>query len=47
VAYAAAMTGGSTAPEIAPKGPAAEEISALWIELKTWFNENNKTIRKT
>ena len=45
VAYAAAMTGGSTAPEIAPKGPAAEEISALWIELKTWFNENNKTIR--
>ena len=39
VAYAAAMTGGSTAPEIAPKGPAAEEISALWIELKTWFNE--------
>jgi chromosome partitioning protein len=26
VAYAAAMRGGSTAPEIAPKGPAAEEI---------------------
>jgi chromosome partitioning protein len=47
VTYAAAMTCGSTAPEIAPKGPAAEEISALWIELKTWFNENNKTIRKT
>jgi chromosome partitioning protein len=46
VAYAAAMTGGSTAPEIAPKGPAAEEISALWSELKTWFNENNKTARK-
>ena len=46
VAYAAAMTGGSTAPEIALKGPAAEEISALWIELKTWFNENNKTINR-
>ncbi len=46
VAYAAAMTGGNTAPEIAPRGPAAEEISALWTELKACFNENIKSTRK-
>jgi chromosome partitioning protein len=46
VAYAAAMTGGNTAPEIAPRGPAAEETAALWVELKSCFNENLKTARK-
>lgn len=46
VAYAAAMTGGSTAPEIAPRGPAAEETAALWIELKSCFNEKLKPARK-
>lgn len=46
VAYAAAMTGGNTAPEIMPRGPAAEEISALWKELKACFNEKLKTTRK-
>ena len=35
VAYAAAMTGGNTAPEVAAKGHAAEEIAALWHELKS------------
>lgn len=44
VAYAAAMTGGNTAPELAPKGPAAEEIAALWLELKSCFNEKLKSI---
>jgi chromosome partitioning protein len=46
VAYAAAMTGGNTAPEIAPRGPAAEEVAALWLELKSCFNEKLKTTRK-
>jgi chromosome partitioning protein len=42
VAYAAAMTGGNTAPELAAKGPAAEEIAALWKEMKTCFHEKMK-----
>jgi chromosome partitioning protein len=46
VAYAAAMTGGNTAPEIAPRGPAAEEIAALWRELKSCFNEKLKSTKK-
>jgi chromosome partitioning protein len=45
VAYAAAMTGGNTAPELAAKGPAAEEIAALWKELKTCFHEKMKSER--
>ena len=46
VAYAAAMTGGNTAPEVSPKGPAAEEISALWREVKSCLNERLKSERK-
>lgn len=46
VGYAAAMTGGNTAPEISPKGPVAEEISALWVELKSCFHENMKSRKK-
>lgn len=46
VAYAAAMTGGNTAPEIYPKAPVAEEIAALWIEMKACFNEKLKSNRK-
>jgi chromosome partitioning protein len=42
VGYAAAMTGGNTAPEISPKGPVAEEVSALWVELKSCFREKLK-----
>ena len=42
VAYAAAMTGGNTAPEVAAKGHAAEEIAALWHELKSVFHESMK-----
>ena len=45
VAYAAAMTGGNTAPEVAAKGHAAEEITALWQEVKSLFHENMK-VRK-
>jgi chromosome partitioning protein len=43
VAYAAAMTGGNTAAEISAK--AAEEIAALWQEVKECFHENIKTSR--
>jgi len=35
VPYAAAMTDGRTAIELAPRGPAAEETLALWQHLKT------------
>jgi chromosome partitioning protein len=45
VAYASAMTGGNTAPEIA-KGQTAQEISALWQEVKSCFHENMKTVKK-
>jgi chromosome partitioning protein len=42
VAYAAALTGGNTAPELAPKGAAAAEIAGLWQEVKSFFHENSK-----
>jgi len=34
VPYAAAMTDGRTAIELAPRGPAAEETLALWTHIK-------------
>jgi chromosome partitioning protein len=34
VHYAAAMTDGHTAPELASRGPAAQEIAGLWINIK-------------
>jgi chromosome partitioning protein len=34
VHYAAAMTDGHTAPELAPSGPAAREIASLWGNIK-------------
>jgi chromosome partitioning protein len=46
VAYAVAMAGGNTAPELAPKGAAAAETAALWQELKACFTENSKTTKK-
>lgn len=46
VPYAGAMTGGRTAPELAPKSAAAEEIAALWVDVKSCFNENSKTAKK-
>ena len=33
-AYAGALTDGRTAPEVAPKGPAAIEMAALWASLR-------------
>jgi chromosome partitioning protein len=35
VPYAAAMTDGHTAPELASKGPAATEITTLWTNIKS------------
>ena len=46
VAYAAAMTGGNTAPELSAKGRAAQEVQALWQEIKSCFHENIKSGRK-
>ncbi|MBL8473660.1 MAG: ParA family protein [Rhodocyclaceae bacterium] len=46
VPYAGAMTGGRTAPELAPKSVAAEEIAGLWRDVKSCFNENSKTAKK-
>jgi chromosome partitioning protein len=46
VPYAVAMTGGRTAPELSGKSAAAEEITALWIEVKSCFNENMKSRKK-
>jgi len=45
VAYAAAMTGGNSAPEIG-RGPAGMEIAALWDEVKSAFHEILKTGKK-
>jgi chromosome partitioning protein len=39
VPYAAAMTDGRTAIELAPKGPAAAEVSALWKVIKSCLHE--------
>lgn len=43
VGYAAAMTGGHTAPEITPKGPVAVEVANLWHELKSAFQQNSNS----
>ena len=40
VPYAMAMTNGRTAPEIASKSPAAIEVAALWVDVKSCFHEN-------
>ena len=45
VIYASAMTGGNTAPEVAGRSPAAEEIATLWTELKACFNESKKAVK--
>jgi chromosome partitioning protein len=43
VGYASAMTGGNTAPEITPKGPVASEITELWKELISCFQQIMKS----
>lgn len=40
VHYAAAMTDGHTAPELAASGPAAREIAALWENIKACLHAN-------
>ncbi len=47
VSYAVAMTGGKTAPELQPKGPAAEEIKGLWQNILSCFHENMNSTRRT
>ena len=37
---------GQTVTEAAPKGPAAQEIAALWQNIKTCLHENMETLRK-
>ncbi len=46
VPYAMAMTGGRTAPELAPKSPAAQEVAGLWRDVKSCFNEKMKTAKR-
>jgi chromosome partitioning protein len=46
VAYAVAMAGGNTAPELQSKGSAAVETAALWRELKSCFAESSKPVKK-
>jgi len=45
-AYAVAMAGGNTAPELSARTPAAIEIATLWQEVKACFNENSKSAKK-
>lgn len=47
VAYAGALNGGNTAPElVGHKGSAALETKALWEELKSSFHENSNPAKK-
>jgi chromosome partitioning protein len=46
VPYAAAMTDGRTALELAPKGPAAIETASLWKNIKACLHANMKTSQK-
>jgi chromosome partitioning protein len=46
VPYAVAMTDGRTAPELAPNSPAAQEVAALWRDLKSCFNEKMKIAKR-
>ncbi len=46
VAYAVALAGGNTAPELQPKGSAAQETAALWQELKSCIAESSKKVKQ-
>jgi chromosome partitioning protein len=46
VHYAAAMTDGHTAPELASKGPAAHEMAALWRNIKTCLHASMTAVSK-
>lgn len=45
VHYAAAMTDGHTAPELSAKGPAAQEIAALWKNIKACLHASMQTAK--
>jgi len=45
VPYAASMTDGHTAPELAAKGSAATETAELWKNIKSCFHANMKTTK--
>ena len=45
VAYAVALAGGNTAPELASKGASAE-VAALWKEIVSSFAENSKPVKQ-
>jgi chromosome partitioning protein len=42
VPYAAAMTDGHTAPELAGKGPAAQETARLWTNVRACLHASEK-----
>jgi chromosome partitioning protein len=46
VPYAVAMTGGRTAPELGAKSAAAEEVAALWRDVKSIFQEKFKPAKQ-
>jgi chromosome partitioning protein len=45
VYYAAAMTSGQTAPELASTGPSAKEIAALWQNIKSCLHASMTTTK--
>jgi len=47
VPYAAAMTDGRSASELAGRSPAAQEIERLWQDVKSCFNEKNISSKKS
>jgi chromosome partitioning protein len=46
VPYAASMTDGHAAQELAPKGPAAAEIATLWTNIKSCLHANMKLTKE-
>lgn len=46
VAYAVAMAGGNTAPELLPRGAAATETALLWKEIKATIQQTSKSAKK-
>ena len=46
VPYASSMTSGHSAPELASRSPAAQEITSLWQDVKSCFHENNISAKR-
>jgi chromosome partitioning protein len=45
VSYAAAMTDGHSAAELSPRSPCVQEITRLWVDIKSCFHENMKSVK--